>query len=65
MSEVPIADQVPPTPVEVSMDSRQDAGKGKEAEALQGKDKSKGKASDTTISLLEQVADPGTPKAQV
>ena len=50
--------------MEVSMDSRQDAGKGKEAEALQGKDKSKGKASDTTISQLEQVADPGTPKAQ-
>ena len=46
------------------MDSRQDAGKGKEAEALQGKDKSKGKASDTTISQLEQVADPGIPKAQ-
>ena len=39
MSEVPIADQVPPAPVEVSMDSRQDVGKGKEAEALQGKDK--------------------------
>ena len=50
--------------MEVSMDSRQDAGKGKEAEALQGKDKSKGKASDTTISQPEQVADPGTPKAQ-
>ena len=52
MSEVPIADQVPPTPMEVSMDSRQDAGKGREAEALQGKDKDKGKgkASDTAIS---------------
>ena len=49
VSEVPIADQVPPAPVEASMDSRQDAGKGKEAEALQGKDKGKGKASDTTI----------------
>ena len=56
MSEVPIADQVPPATVEASMDSRQDAGKGKEAEAPQGKDKGKdkgkgkGKASDTTIS---------------
>ena len=71
MSEVPIADQVPPAPVEVSMDSRQDAGKGKEAEAPQGKDKgkdkdkSKGKASDTTISQPEQAANPGAPKAQV
>ena len=56
MSEVPIADQVPPTPLEVPMDSRQDASKGKEVEAPQGKDKGKdkgkgkGKASDTTIS---------------
>ena len=52
------------------MDSRQDAGKGKEAEALQGKDKAKdkdkgkGKASDTTISQPEQVVDPGALKAQ-
>ena len=46
--------------MEVSMDSHQDAGKRKEAEALQGKDKGKDKkkdsskpaekASDTTIS---------------
>ena len=52
VSEVPITDQVPPAPVEVSMDSRQDAGKWKEAEASQGKDedKGKGKASDTAIS---------------
>ena len=69
MSKVPIADQVPPAPMEVSMDSRQDAGKGKEAEAPQGKDKgkdkdkSKGKASDTTISQPEQAADLGAPKA--
>ena len=69
MSEVPIADQVPPAPIEVPTDSRQDAGKGKEAEAPQGKDKGKdkgkgkGKASDTTISQLEQAADPGAPKA--
>ena len=52
------------------MDSRQDAGKGKEAEALHGKykgkdkDKDKGKTSDTTISQPEQVADLGAPKAQ-
>ena len=70
MSEVPIADQVPHALVEVSTDSRQDAGKGKEAEAPQGKDKGKdkgkgkGKASDTTISQLKQVADLGAPKAQ-
>ena len=66
MSEVPIADQVPPTPVEVPTNSRQDAGKGKEVEAPQGKDKGKdkGKASDTTISQPEQAADPGSSKAQ-
>ena len=70
VSEVPIADQVPSAPVEVSMDSHQDAGKGKEAETLQGKDKGKdkdkgkGKALDTTVSQPEQVADPGAPKAQ-
>ena len=56
VSEVSIADQVPHALVEVSMDSRQDADKGKETEAFQGKDKGKdkdkgkGKASDTTIS---------------
>ena len=72
MSEVPIADQVPPAPVEVLTDSRQDAGQGREVEAPQGKDKSKdkgkgkgkGKASDTTISRSEQAADLGAPKAQ-
>ena len=70
MSEVAIVDQVPPTPVEVPMDSRQDAGQGKEVKAPQGKDKSKdkgkgkGKASDTTISQSEQATDPGAPKAQ-
>ena len=54
VSEVPITNQVPPAPVEVPMDSRPDAGQGKEVEAPQGKDKSKdkgkGKTSDTTIS---------------
>ena len=70
MSEVPIADQVPPAPMEASMNSRQDAGKRKEAETLQGKDKGKeknkgkGKASDTTISQPEQATDLGAPKAQ-
>ena len=76
VSEVPIADQVPTAPVEGSMDSRQDAGKGKEAEALlgkdkdkdkdkgKGKDKGKEKTSNTTISQPEHVVDPGAPKAQ-
>ena len=74
MSEVPKVDQVLPVPVEVSMDSHQDAGKGKGAETLQGKDKGKDKkkdssklakkASDTTISQPEQAADPGAPKSQ-
>ena len=59
-----MADQVPPATVEASMDSHQDAGKEKEAEALQGKDKGKGKASDTTISQPEQAIEPGAPKAQ-
>ena len=69
VSEVPIADQIPPAPVEVPTDSRQDASQGKEVDAPQGKDKSKdkgkGKASDTTISRSEQAANPGAPKAQV
>ena len=65
-----IADQVPPAPVEVLMDSRQDAGQGKEVEAPQGKDKSKdkgkgkGKASDTTIYQSEQATNLGAPKTQ-
>ena len=68
VSEAPIADQVPPAPVEVLTDSRQDAVQGKKVEAPQGKDKNqdkgKGKASDTTISQSKQAADPGAPKAQ-
>ena len=68
VSEVPIADQVPPTPVEVPTDSRQDAGQRKKVEAPQGKDnnqdKGKGTASDTTISQSTQAADPRAPKAQ-
>ena len=76
MSDVPIADQVPLAPVEASMDSRQDARKRKEVEALLGKDKSKDKdkgkgkekgkekTSDTNISQPEHAVDPGVPKAQ-
>ena len=48
VSEVPKADQVPPAPMEASTDSHQDAGKGKEAEALQGKDKGKDKKKDSS-----------------
>ena len=65
--EVPKVDHVPPAPLEASMDSHQDIGKGKEAETLQGKDKKKDsskpteKASDTAISQPEQAADPGAP----
>ena len=51
--------------MEVPTDSCQDAGQGKKVEAPQGKDKDKGKASDTTISQSKQAADPGAPKAQV
>ena len=74
MFEVPKADQVPPAPVEASMDSHQDAGKGKEAETFQGKDKGKEKkkdsskptekASDTAISQPEQATDPGALQAK-
>ena len=74
VSKVPKVDQVPPAPMEASMDSHQDAGKGKEAETLQGKDKGKDKKkdssklaekdSDTTISQPEQAADPGAFKAK-
>ena len=72
VSEVPKVDQVPSAPLEASMDSHQDIGKGKEAKTLQGKDKGKDKkkdsskpakkASDTTISQPEQATDLGAPK---
>ena len=71
MSELPKVDQVPSAPLEVSVDSHQDIGKGKEAETLQGKDKGKDKnissnpaekASNTAISQPEQATDPGAPK---
>ena len=74
VSEMPKVDQVPPTPLEVPVDSHQDTGKGKEAETLKGKDKGKDKkknssnlakkASDTAISQPEQVADPRAPKTK-
>ena len=67
-------DQVLPDPLEVSVDSHQDTGKGKEAETLKGKDKGKDKkknssnlaekALDTAISQPEQAADPGAPKTK-
>ena len=67
VSDAPIADQVPPAPVEIPTDFRQDAGQGKKVEAPQGKDKNQdkgiGKTSDTTISQSKQAADLGAPKA--
>ena len=69
VSEVHVTSQVPPAPKEVPIDSHPKTGREKDVEALQGKnkskDKGKDKASDTTISLPEQVADPGAPKAKV
>ena len=43
VSELSKVDQVPLAPLEVSIDSHQDNGKGKEAETLKGKDKGKDK----------------------
>ena len=75
VSEMPKVDQVPPAPLEVSVDSHQDTGKGKEAETLKGKDKGKDKkknssnpvekASDIAISQPEQATDLGAPKMKV
>ena len=72
VSELPKVDQVPPALLEVSVDSHQDIGKGKEAETLKGKDKGKDKkknssnpakkASDTAISQSEQAVDLGAPR---
>ena len=66
--------QVPLTPLEVSIDSHQDTGKGKEAETLKGKDKGKEKkknssspakkALNTAISQPEQAANPEAPKTK-
>ena len=67
-------DQVPPAPLEVSVDSHKDTGKGKEAETFKGKDKGKDKkknssnpaekASNTAIPQSEQAANPGAPKTK-
>ena len=69
VSEVPMTSQVPPAPKEVPTDSRPETGREKDVEAPQGKnkskDKGKDKALDTTISLPEQAADLGAPKAKV
>ena len=74
VSMQPKADQVPPAPLEVSKDSNQNAGKGKEIETLKGKDKgqdkkknssnSTEKASDTAVSQLGQTANPWVPKTK-
>ena len=74
MFELSKVDQIPPAPLQVSVDSHQDTGKGKEAETLKGKDKGKDKkknssnpsekALDTVISQPEQAADPGAPKTK-
>ena len=67
---MPKVDQVPLAPLEVSVDSHQDTGKGKEAETLKGKEKKKNssnpakKASDTTISQPEQATNPEAPKTK-
>ena len=73
VSELPKVDQVLPAPLEVPKDS-QDTGKRKEAETFKGKgkgqDKKKNssnpteKALDTTVSQLDQAADPGVPKTK-
>ena len=73
VSKLPKVDQVHPAPLEVSIGSHQEIGKGKEAEILRGKGKGKDKkdsskptkkALDTTISQLEQDTDSGAPKAK-
>ena len=74
VSTQPEANQVPPTPLEAPKDSHQDAGKGKEIEALKSKDKGQDKkknssnptekASDTAVSQLDQTANPGVPKTK-
>ena len=74
VSAQPEANQVPPTPLEAPKDSHQDAGKGKEIEALKSKDKGQDKkknssnptekASDTAVSQLDQTANLGVPKTK-
>ena len=73
VSKLPKVDHVHPTPLEVSIGSHQEIGKGKDDEILQGKGKGNDKkdsskpikkASDTSISQPEQAIDPRAPKAQ-
>ena len=74
VSELPKVDQVPHAPLEVSVDSHHEAGKGKEAETLKGKDKGKDKkknssnptekALDTTISQPGQATNPEAPRTK-
>ena len=74
VSELPKVNQVPPTPLEGPKDSHQDAGKGKEVETLKGKDKGQDKkknssnptekASDTTVSQHDQIANLRVPKTK-
>ena len=74
VSTQPKANQVLPAPLEAPKDSHQDAGKGKEVEALKGKDKGQDKkknssnptekASDTAVSQPDQTADLGVPKTK-
>ena len=74
VSAQPEVDQIPPAPLEAPKDSHQDAGKGKEIEALKGKDKGQDKkknssnptekASDTAVSQPDQTVDPGIPKTK-
>ena len=64
----------PHAPLEVPKNSHQDASKGKEVETVKGKDKGQDKkknssnpiekASDTTVSQPDQIADLGVPKTK-
>ena len=73
--EQSMADQAPPTPLEVPKDSNQGDGQGKKAEDPKGMNKGqdkqknssdpKEKASDTAASPLSQTVDPATSKTPV
>ena len=74
VSAQPKVNQVLPASLEAPKDSHQDVGKGKEVEALKGKDKGQDKkknssnptekASDTAVSQPDQTADLGVPKTK-
>ena len=74
-SEQSMADQAPPTPLEVPKDSNQGDGQGKKVEDPKGMNKGqdkqknsldpKEKASDTAASPLSQTVDPATSKTPV